>query len=60
MSDPRNEPESPCINVCVIDGSKMCVGCYRNLDEIAAWGSCSDQQKLTILDAARKRRETSE
>ena len=39
---------SPCISVCVLDERGiMCTGCFRTLDEIAAWGT---------LDAAAKRR----
>ena len=29
---------SPCINVCRMDArSGLCDGCYRTIDEIAAW-----------------------
>lgn len=28
----------------------ICVGCYRNLDEIAAWGSLSSEKQQAILD----------
>ena len=48
---PRDNPDyvaSPCISVCELDASgQVCVGCFRTLDEIAAWGA---------LDAAAKRR----
>jgi predicted Fe-S protein YdhL (DUF1289 family) len=31
---------SPCINVCRIDPlSGLCLGCWRSLDEIAAWST---------------------
>ncbi|SFB37257.1 hypothetical protein SAMN04515620_1556 [Collimonas sp. OK607] len=40
---------SPCINVCVMNaGSGLCEGCLRTLDEIAAWGCASDEQKRGI------------
>ena len=39
---------SPCVSVCLLDASgHICTGCFRTLDEIAAWGA---------LDAAAKRR----
>lgn len=48
---------SPCINVCRVDSAAgLCVGCGRTLDEIAAWSSLDDQQRLAVwvrLEAAR-------
>jgi predicted Fe-S protein YdhL (DUF1289 family) len=39
---------SPCVSVCVLDTSgRICIGCLRTLDEIAAWAT---------LDATAKRR----
>lgn len=40
---------SPCINVCRIDeGTGWCVGCGRTIDEIAAWGTMSDDDKRAV------------
>lgn len=37
---------SPCINVCRIDPVQgLCSGCFRTLDEIAAWGMSDDDSK---------------
>lgn len=48
---------SPCINVCRMDAvSGLCEGCYRTLDEIAAWGGASDAQRRLILAAVEARR----
>jgi predicted Fe-S protein YdhL (DUF1289 family) len=42
-----NEVASPCISICQLDATRThCVGCFRTLDEIAAW---------SVLDAAAKR-----
>jgi predicted Fe-S protein YdhL (DUF1289 family) len=42
-----DEVPSPCISVCRIEpGCGLCAGCFRTLDEIAAW---------SVLDAAGKR-----
>ena len=42
---------TPCINVCAIDAtSGMCTGCLRTLDEIAIWGSLSNDQRRTIME----------
>jgi predicted Fe-S protein YdhL (DUF1289 family) len=48
---------SPCISVCVIDGpSGLCAGCYRTLDEIAAWIDLSPLARRAILDELPRRR----
>lgn len=47
----RNEIASPCTKVCVIHReSGFCTGCFRTLDEIAAWGSYSDDQRAQLMD----------
>ena len=43
---PRRVIASPCVNVCVIDQQgRLCTGCYRTLDEIAAWSRMGDEEK---------------
>ena len=40
---------SPCISVCRMDaGTGLCEGCYRTLDEIAAWSRMSDDEKRAV------------
>jgi predicted Fe-S protein YdhL (DUF1289 family) len=39
-------PVTPCIGVCRIDASGLCVGCRRTLAEIARWGVMDDDQRL--------------
>ncbi|PKP48239.1 MAG: DUF1289 domain-containing protein [Bacteroidetes bacterium HGW-Bacteroidetes-11] len=49
-SDPHSkEPTSPCKRVCRLDEEGMCVGCFRNLDEIANWSILSREEKLEVL-----------
>lgn len=54
---------SPCTKVCQIDQrTKLCLGCYRTLDEIAAWGSMTPEDReriMTDLDRRRPGREAS-
>lgn len=51
---------SPCINVCQMDqASGLCRGCYRTLDEIAAWAGASDERRREVLAAVEQRRGTS-
>jgi predicted Fe-S protein YdhL (DUF1289 family) len=49
---------SPCINVCRMDeASGLCEGCYRSIQEIAAWAAADDQEKSLILAAVAQRRQ---
>ncbi len=37
---------SPCIRVCTVDAqAKVCVGCFRTLDEISYWTRMSDGER---------------
>jgi predicted Fe-S protein YdhL (DUF1289 family) len=52
-----DEVASPCISVCVMDAaSGLCIGCWRTLDEIAAWSGLDAAAKRAVLAAIRKRR----
>jgi len=56
-----NDVASPCISVCVMDaGSGLCIGCWRTLDEIAAWSVLDADAKRSVLAAIRERRARSE
>lgn len=47
----RHEVQSPCIKICVIHPEeRLCVGCYRSLDEIAHWSTLSPAERRAILD----------
>ena len=40
---------SPCISVCRMDpDTGFCQGCFRTLEEIAAWGMASDEDKRGV------------
>ena len=46
----RDDVASPCINVCRMNpDTTQCEGCYRTLDEIAAWSAMSPEEKLAVL-----------
>jgi len=48
---------SPCISVCVLDpATGVCTGCFRTLDEIAAWSVLDDAAKLAVWAALPARR----
>jgi predicted Fe-S protein YdhL (DUF1289 family) len=42
-------PLTPCIGICRLDERGYCVGCRRNLDEIARWGTMSDTERLRCM-----------
>ena len=49
---------SPCINVCTLDpATQVCLGCFRTLDEIAAWGTASNAERAAIRVELPRRRE---
>jgi predicted Fe-S protein YdhL (DUF1289 family) len=48
---------SPCISVCeMLPEAGVCGGCFRTLDEIAAWGALDDAEKRAVLAALPERR----
>jgi hypothetical protein len=41
---------TPCVKVCVVDGeSGLCMGCYRELSEVAAWARLTDEERARIM-----------
>lgn len=49
LSQP-GEITSPCINVCKMNpDTALCEGCWRTLDEIAAWSGMSPEEKRAVL-----------
>lgn len=40
---------SPCISLCRMDpGTELCQGCFRTLDEIAAWGVAGEDARRAL------------
>lgn len=48
---------SPCIGVCRLDEGGMCLGCYRYMDEIRAWGLLTADERRKILTEIASRRQ---
>lgn len=49
--------KTPCIKLCIVDGeSGLCMGCYRRLSEVAAWGRLSDAERDEVMAALPDRR----
>ncbi len=46
--DPR--PSSPCVKICVVDPlSGLCIGCGRNVEEIASWSELGERERLAVM-----------
>lgn len=48
---------NPCKGVCdsTKTETKICTGCYRHTDEVGMWSSATDEQKDSIIKAAKAR-----
>ena len=43
-------PVSPCIGICLMDpATRMCRGCLRTVEEIAAWYDATAAEKRAII-----------
>ena len=48
---------SPCTDVCrIAAGSDLCEGCFRTLDEIAAWAGLNDAARRVVWHRLEQRR----
>jgi predicted Fe-S protein YdhL (DUF1289 family) len=46
----RDEVQSPCVKLCVVHPEeRICVGCYRSIDEISAWSRLTPDERRTIM-----------
>jgi uncharacterized protein len=45
----RSAPDSPCINVCVLDERNCCKGCRRTVGEIARWGRMNPIEQWAVI-----------
>jgi len=47
---------SPCLGVCVVDDSEICIGCFRTITEIQWWSSFDQNERKHIVDACEERK----
>jgi predicted Fe-S protein YdhL (DUF1289 family) len=53
----QRPPASPCLGICLMDpATRLCRGCLRRVEEIAAWYDATTAQKYEILDRITARR----
>jgi predicted Fe-S protein YdhL (DUF1289 family) len=54
---PPKPVATPCVKVCVVDGeSGLCLGCYRDLAEVAGWARLGDDERARIMAELPSRR----
>nr|WP_178120172.1 MULTISPECIES: DUF1289 domain-containing protein [unclassified Pseudomonas] len=47
---------SPCISLCRLDEQKVCLGCFRHVEDIREWRSADDQRRRVIVAQAAQRK----
>lgn len=47
---------SPCISLCRLDEQKVCLGCFRHVEDIREWRSADDNRRRQIRASADQRR----
>ena len=57
MKQSEGRIQSPCVGNCCLDEGDVCLGCFRSLEEIKAWGSADDKARLKITQSAELRGE---
>ncbi|HLT13311.1 MAG TPA: DUF1289 domain-containing protein [Marinobacter sp.] len=55
MAKVRDRVRSPCVSVCALDESDICIGCQRTGDEILRWISMTDDERREVLQKVAER-----
>jgi uncharacterized protein len=46
----RDEIASPCVKLCVVHPeARICVGCYRSIDEITQWSRMNHEARDAVM-----------
>lgn len=46
----RDEVASPCVKLCVVHPeARICVGCYRSIDEISIWSRMTAVERSAVM-----------
>lgn len=48
---------SPCIGLCRLNEQRLCIGCYRTIEEITGWRDRSEHDKAAIVRCIEERRQ---
>ncbi|NWA27258.1 DUF1289 domain-containing protein [Pseudomonas gingeri] len=47
---------SPCVSLCRLDEQKICIGCFRHVEDIREWRSADDARRRVICEQAMQRK----
>lgn len=47
--------KNPCVGVCALDQSDICIACHRSGIEICEWGVLTEAQKVEVLKKIARR-----
>lgn len=56
MNQSKDQVQSPCVENCCLNNEKICLGCFRSIEEIAQWQQMKDTMRLDVLLKAENRR----
>ena len=48
--------DSPCIASCKLNSDKICIGCYRLIEEIVDWNKRTDTEQQQIINMLAERK----
>lgn len=52
----RDEINSPCVKLCAVHPEeRLCVGCYRTIEEISGWSRLTHEARAAIMEDLPKR-----
>ena len=57
MSSQIEPVQSPCVGNCCLDDHDICLGCFRELEEIKVWSSVDNNSSRDLILANARRRE---
>lgn len=52
----RQQIASPCVRNCCLNENDICLGCFRNINEIVGWANASREEKEAVLLDCQQRR----
>ena len=55
VPESRVRSDSPCVRNCCLGHDDVCLGCFRTLAEILAWGPATEPERAAILALAADR-----
>jgi uncharacterized protein len=47
--------QSPCVRNCCLNDNDVCLGCFRTMSEIIAWGQSTNEERQVILTSSKRR-----